>query len=213
MLTHDIRRPKPKAQGTVSSFSVPSSCKNRSGMNTSGFEYFSSSCDIALPYRRHDSSECAYTAELMCRPVINNNSRACPDGLVRVAAPSTLLTPRNVIPLIHVVCGRGTRNAWNTSADLGFWYWSLTHQLGSPDATSTFLAISRGRTAAYYTPVFKVWQPLRANDTVYFFVCTTVNFRVAHHKVDKYKKYIIGLYASVIFPYKRKQENKPFQRR
>ena len=53
--THQIRRPKPKTQGILSSFSEPSSRKNRSGMNTSGLGYLPSSCDIALAYHRHRS--------------------------------------------------------------------------------------------------------------------------------------------------------------
>src|SRR6266550_4888721 len=41
-------RPKPKAYGTVSPLRVPSSLKNRSGLNVSGSGYVSSSRIIAL---------------------------------------------------------------------------------------------------------------------------------------------------------------------
>ena len=107
ILTHHARRLKPNTQGTLSSFSVPSSRKNRSGMNTSGLGYFISSCDIALLYHLNHTRTLASGRSYQRLAVIIAPVRV---DRPEVLQPSILLTSRNVIPLIDIVFGSGMRN-------------------------------------------------------------------------------------------------------
>ena len=139
--THHIRRPNPNAQGMLSSFSVPSERKNRSGMNISGSGYLFSSCDIALPYHRHRT----HTRERTLLPEISQDHRTCTER----SAKNSVNT--NAAHLVE--CNTLDRHR------LRSWHEGLEHVSGSRNptpglntpigATGCHLIVSRNTASTY----------------------------------------------------------------